>query len=100
MSIFFQCIKYLVPSQILMNLSILLNLIRKGKVLLQSIFCMKCYKSKYFHITFHLMKCYQNQNLQIYYVIEIIICTIFNTNFSKFIFSIFRLLAQQSVFQF
>ena len=41
-------------------------------VLHQSKFCMKYHKPKYFPITFHPMKYYQNQNVQITYVFEII----------------------------
>ena len=47
-------------------------------VLHQSNFYMKSYQSKYFRVMFHLLKYYQNQNLQI-------IRTIFNTNFLKLI---------------
>ena len=46
-------------------------------VLHQSKFCMKYHKPKYFRINFHPMKYYQNQNVQITYVFEIITRVIF-----------------------
>ena len=50
-------------------------------VLNQTKFCMKCHETKYFCMTFHLLKYYLNQNLDFNYVIKIITCAIFNVNF-------------------
>ena len=47
---------------ILINPSILSNLIRKG---FGSKFYIKCHKLKYFCVIFHLLKCYQAQNLNL-----------------------------------
>ena len=53
--------KYLVILEILINLFILSNLIRKG---LESInYCTKCYKPKNFCTIFHILKYFQNQDL-------------------------------------
>ena len=54
-------------------------------VLPQSKYYMKCFKSEYFRLLFHLLKCYQNHNLKFNHVIKIITGTIFDTNFLKFI---------------
>ena len=56
-------IKHLVPSKILINGFIILNLF--ANVLDQLKFYMKCHKSKYFRVIFHLLKHYQDQNLVI-----------------------------------
>ena len=40
---------------------------------------------KYFHMIFHLLKRYLDQNLNLNYANEITAHTIFNTNFFKFI---------------
>ena len=54
-------VKYLVPSETLINPSILSNLIRKD--LEQIHFCVKYYKLKYFDMISHLLKYDQDQNL-------------------------------------
>ena len=63
----------------LINPSILSNLIRK--VLAACNCSIKCDKPKYFHMIFHLLKYYQDQNLQFYYLVEKITSTNFNINF-------------------
>ena len=63
----------------LINPSILSNLIRKG--LAASNCSIKCYKPKYFHMISHLLKYYQDQNLQFYCLVEKITSTNFNINF-------------------
>ena len=52
--------KYLILSKTLINPFILLNRTSKG---LKSIKLL-CYKLKYFHMIFHLLKYHQDQNLQ------------------------------------
>ena len=56
-----------------------------AKILNQSSFYMKYGKSKYFHVTFYLLKIIKIKIFKFSYVTEIITCSIFNTNFLKFI---------------
>ena len=81
-------IKYLVPSQTLINPSTLWNVICNGfapiKVLKYhkyEISSMKYHKPTYFRMIFHVLKYHQNLNLQFLYVIEIITLMIFNISF-------------------
>ena len=53
--------KYLAPSKTLTNISTLSNLIHSGFV---PKYCVKCHKPRYFYMVFHLLKYYQDQNLQ------------------------------------
>ena len=54
-------------------------------VLHQSKFCMECQKPKYFHVIFYPTKYYQNRIFNFNYVIEIIMCMIFDINLFWFI---------------
>ena len=68
-------------------------------VLSQSKFPLKCYKSKYFHVTFHLLKYYKNQIFKLFsYIIQIITHTNFDTNFLKSIILHFHIVNVSIIF--
>ena len=70
-------------------------------VLSQSKFPLKCYKSKYFHVTFHLLKYYKNQIFKLFsYIIQIITNTIFDTNLLKSIILHFHIVNASIIFSF
>ena len=64
----------------------------------QSNVCKKCYKSKYFHMVFHILKYYQKRFSNLIMSTKIITRTIFDTNFLKFIILYFYIVSTTTRF--